>query len=422
MFDHRSFFFRRVPGRKFMVRTLTIVLVIILITVVHLHSNSSELIDKLVSYNVGSYFRDNEDHQSVNISQNNNTTKLYDDDSGKGNDILLTLVRNSDLDNMLETIKQFEERFNSLFHYDWYFMNNEDFTEDFKKKTTELISGRTKFIKIPHEFWSYPDSIDQEKAEQTRVEAKKNNLNYGDSESYRFMCRFNSGFFYKLEELRNIDYYWRIEPSVRFKCDIPYDVFQYMRRHKKIYGFNMALQENTRTIPSLWDTTTEFFKQNPDFIAPKNNYDFTTDDNGKSYNLCHFWSNFEIAHLDFYRSAAYNSYFDYLEGKGGFFYERWGDAPIHTLAVSYMLRADQIHFVGNTGYYHEPNQDCPRDILVRNYLHCDCNVKKDFTWHKYSCVNKFFEVNKFPKPDSYDSLEKNYPDLFESIDQKQKNN
>ena len=31
------------------------------------------------------------------------------------------------------------------------------------------------------------------------------------------------------------------------------------------------------------------------------------------YNLCHFWSNFEIGDLRFFRSEAYQRYFSYLD-------------------------------------------------------------------------------------------------------------
>jgi hypothetical protein len=33
------------------------------------------------------------------------------------------------------------------------------------------------------------------------------------------------------------------------------------------------------------------------------------------------WSNFEIADMDFWRSEAYQEFFDHLESKGGFYYE-----------------------------------------------------------------------------------------------------
>ena len=73
-------------------------------------------------------------------------------------------------------------------------------------------------------------------------------------------------------------------------------------------------------------------------------YDFISDDKGETYNLCHFWSNFEIANLNFWRGEAYRKYFDYLDQTGGFFYERWGDAPIHSIAAALFLPKDKIHY------------------------------------------------------------------------------
>lgn len=48
---------------------------------------------------------------------------------------------------------------------------------------------------------------------------------------------------------------------------------------------------------------------------------FLSDDSGESYNRCHFWSNFEIANLNLWRSPAYKAFFDYLDQAGGFYYE-----------------------------------------------------------------------------------------------------
>lgn len=40
------------------------------------------------------------------------------------------------------------------------------------------------------------------------------------------------------------------------------------------------------------------------------------------YMGCHYWSNFEIGALEFFRSPAYRSFFEHLDRAGGFFYER----------------------------------------------------------------------------------------------------
>lgn len=63
-------------------------------------------------------------------------------------------------------------------------------------------------------------------------------------------------------------------------------------------------------------------KEHPEYIPKHNLLKFVSDDGGKSYNLCHFWSNFEIGDLRFLRSPEYMAYFEYLDRAGGFFYER----------------------------------------------------------------------------------------------------
>lgn len=52
----------------------------------------------------------------------------------------------------------------------------------------------------------------------------------------RSVCRFNSGFFYRQPLMMKYRYYWRIEPSVKFFCDIRYDPFLVMMDEKKVYG------------------------------------------------------------------------------------------------------------------------------------------------------------------------------------------
>ncbi len=43
---------------------------------------------------------------------------------------------------------------------------------------------------------------------------------------------------------------------------------------------------------------------------------------GETYNMCHFWSNFEIARLDWFRSKEYEDFFNMMDRSGGFWMER----------------------------------------------------------------------------------------------------
>jgi hypothetical protein len=59
---------------------------------------------------------------------------------------------------------------------------------------------------------------------------------------------------------------------------------------------------------------------------------------------------YEIIDLSFVRSPAYVSYFEALDKEGGFFYERWGDAPVRSIAASMMLNRSEVWNIDYAGY------------------------------------------------------------------------
>jgi len=171
---------------------------------------------------------------------------------------------------------------------------------------------------IPAQHWYQPEWIDESLAERTRKSMASEGVIYGDSVSYRNMCRFNSGYFFHHPLVQPYRYYWRIEPDVQYSCHIQYDPFEYLRENNITYGFTITLREIAETVPTLWSAVKEFMVDNPEYIAEDNAMAFLSDNGGDTYNMCHFWSNFEIADLDFWRSEAYTQFFEYLDSKGGF--------------------------------------------------------------------------------------------------------
>ncbi|CAI5758435.1 unnamed protein product [Candida verbasci] len=314
----------------------------------------------------------------------------------------VSLARNSDLFSLAESIRQVEDRFNKNYHYDWVFLNEEEFNQEFKDTVSALVSGKAKFGLIPKEHWSYPAWIDQEKAALVREEMTRKKIIYGHSESYRHMCRFESGFFWRQEILKEYEYYWRVEPDIKIYCDVNYDIFKWMKDNGKEYSFTISLPEYKETIPTLWQTTKEFIEANPKYLAQNNLLDWISDDKGQTYNGCHFWSNFEIASLNFWRSEGYQKYFEYLDKAGGFFYERWGDAPVHSIAAALFLPREKVHFFEDVGYFHVPFTNCPVNKETRLSRNCNCNPDKDFTWRGYSCTTKYYTVNNFKRPKGWE--------------------
>ncbi|EOA87039.1 alpha 1 [Exserohilum turcicum] len=318
------------------------------------------------------------------------------------NATFVTLARNSDVWEIAKSIRQVEDRFNRKFNYDWVFLNDDDFNDEFKKVTTALVSGKTKYGKIPKEHWSFPEWIDQDKAAKVREEMKEKKIIYGDSVSYRHMCRYESGFFFRHPLMLDYEWYWRVEPSVKMYCDINYDTFKFMAENNKKYSFTLSLYEYVETIPTLWDATKNFTKHYPQHISKDNSMKFLSDDGGETYNHCHFWSNFEIGNLNWLRSDAYIDFFTSLDHAGGFFYERWGDAPVHSIAAGLLLPKDQIHFFNDIAYYHVPFTHCPTGEDYRLKHKCSCNPKDNFDWKGYSCTSRYYELHGLEKPAGYE--------------------
>jgi alpha 1,2-mannosyltransferase len=317
---------------------------------------------------------------------------------GKIKAVFVVLVRNKELEKWLNSMRELEDRFNREYNYPYLFLNEQDFTDEFKQRVHSHTKAKVQFGKIPKEHWGYPDFIDQEKARKHR-EDSKGKFEYGDSESYRHMCRFESGFFFRHPMLAEYDYYWRVEPDVHFACDINFDPFEYMHNNNKKYGFTITMHENHNTIPTLWKTVHKYIKEK-DLVKtlPKHNSAwFISDADGVNYkdvetgyNGCHFWTNFEIASLSLWRDQNYLDFFEYLDKSGGFFYERWGDAPVHSIYVSYFLEKNQVHFFDEIGYTHDGLTHCPSAKALRQ-KNCHCDLSKSMDKEGYSCSGRWLE-------------------------------
>jgi alpha 1,2-mannosyltransferase len=133
-----------------------------------------------------------------------------------------------------------------------------------------------------------------------------------------------------------------------------------MRDNNLKYGTNMVILDDERSFPSLWTRTKAFAVAHPQLIHPEADFSWLIDPNSDAeYNNCQFFSNFEIGSLNFWRGEANEKYFKWLDGSGGFYYERFGDAPVHTLSASIFLPKSQIWFFRDIGYQHNINHHCP---------------------------------------------------------------
>ncbi|RPA98168.1 glycosyl transferase [Choiromyces venosus 120613-1] len=273
-------------------------------------------------------------------------------DTPRVNAAFVVLARNSELDGVIQSVKSIERHFNRWYNYPYVFLNDEEFNETFKSTIINYTSGSVEFGSIPKTMWGFPDWVDKDEATESIAKQGDAAIMYGGMASYHHMCRFYSGFFYKHELLAKYEWYWRLEPEIKYFCDITYDPFLHMQRQNKTYGFTIAVKELKETVPNIFRYASAY---------KRNNNIQTTE----AYNMCHFWSNFEIARLDFFRSEKYEKFFETMDRSGGFWTERWGDAPIHSLATGVLLEPSDIHYFRDFGYRHTTIQHCPANAPAR---------------------------------------------------------
>ncbi|KAG9854368.1 glycosyltransferase family 15 protein, partial [Aureobasidium melanogenum] len=296
-----------------------------------------------------------------------NTTN-YDALDGRQNATILMLARNSDLDEAMEALASFESQFNHRYHYPVVFLNDEPWTEEFMQGASSIVSGQAIFDTISPEMWSYPDHVDQDAARAHIKEQGDRGIIHAGQESYHHMCRFYSMKFYDHPAIQPYKWYWRIEPGISFVCPINFDPFAYMSHENKRYAYVIALQEVGSTVRSLYRVVSDY--RNRMNITPSRYWNALIDPswaplpirwllrlapyrdvNGDEWNLCHFWNNFEIADLDFFREDSYRHMMEHLDKIGGFYFERWGDASVRSFAATLLLKPEEIHYLGDDMCY-----------------------------------------------------------------------
>ncbi len=338
------------------------------------------------------------------------------------NAVIVMFIVNENKKDILDTVRIFEDRFNSKFHYDWVFISKSKLSYETKVKISSLINNGNntkysiKFGEIPKEHWDIPEFIDEKYIGRKHYE----------SIDIRRKSRYLSGFFHNHELLLNYEYYLRVEPKANIVCDLNYDIFKFMNYYDKKFGFITSIQDDPTTLSSLWSTVKSFLMEtnadnenenendSPNFenndplsskyISSNNMLSFISNDHGDTYNLCNFWPSFEVADFSFFRGEIYQNYFNYLDKSQGFFKDKWSNGPIFTISTSLFLKRSQIHYFSDLGYHERVLKTCPNDqnIWIKN--NCLCNREEQYLFDDRNCIDFYYQVNNYKHSSSYDNL------------------
>jgi hypothetical protein len=137
-----------------------------------------------------------------------------------------------------------------------------------------------------------------------------------------------------------------------------------MQEHGKKYGYTISLRELPfKSGHTLWKAVLQYIQQIGATNGGKDTAKQYLDrlqwrvNAWGDYNRCHYWNNFELLDLQFFRSRKWVDFFAFIDRQEGVWTERWGDALIRTLGVDMMLDPSEIEEFQDIGYKHH-------DIIV----------------------------------------------------------
>ncbi|KAK1232930.1 hypothetical protein PQX77_003943 [Marasmius sp. AFHP31] len=268
------------------------------------------------------------------------------------NVVICMLVPPSRLHQATLALKSTENSFNRRLKYPYVlFMTEDEIHEvplEMRAKIDWITEGRASFAALREpEDWGVPESMDKQRVEESLQKI-------GFSTNYRSMCRFYSGLFWRHPALAKYDWLWRLDTDIEFHCDIPYDPVQRLIDANALYGFVQVVGDTDSVQLSLAANVSEFLATHNHLIPPHVNHGFVWKSpesiekaiQGRAGNdewtrHC-MYNNFEISHKRVWESEVYLKFFSFLDKAGGFFYERWGDAPVHSFGLAMSLNKDQV--------------------------------------------------------------------------------
>lgn len=98
---------------------------------------------------------------------------------------------------------------------------------------------------IPKGHWEIPSWISKDLMAESADMLTEKGVQYSKLESYHQMCRWNSGKFYEHPALKDIRWYWRVEPKVQYAtCSAPIS-----QHHNTDHYKQFLLRRRLRRVP-----------------------------------------------------------------------------------------------------------------------------------------------------------------------------
>jgi alpha 1,2-mannosyltransferase len=263
------------------------------------------------------------------------------------NSAIIYLSHNRTIEKLNKSLELLHLNFNKNFNYPIVIFHENNF--NFKKvcKNKNILFYRVDF-KIPSFIEKEKISVDL----------------YGHSIGYRHMCRFFSYSIFDL--IKNYEYYMRLDDDSYILSKIEYDIFNFMKDNEKEYAYRVKTIEHNMCVREL----EKFFLK---YLSEKNIKPKFLFENFKNncWNKVGYYNNFHISKTEFWLRKDVQNFMKAVDLTGGYYFNRWGDAMIQTLAVQIFAEKQKVHQFLDFDYEHK--SDLGNNVFFGGFFGKDGN-------------------------------------------------
>ena len=248
--------------------------------------------------------------------------------------------KESEVDHLRLSLRLLMRHHNSAFRYPILIAHDEPLGPVVRAELTAIAKGvRLSFVKLHVEL---PRHLSAGSVPETVL---------GFPVAYRHMIRWKVGQLWLMPELSSYEYVWSLDTDAFIVAPLTYDVFGLMKAKQATYGYVDVNVETPEVADGLGECVDDFLRRRPALHQTMLN-DFRSGAR-RRWDGSKFYTNFQVARLDFGQSDAFRDLFKHIDEDGGIYRHRWGADPILFLAVHLFLsRADVVHFA-DVPYVHQ---------------------------------------------------------------------
>lgn len=167
-------------------------------------------------------FKSYENEQEITASKPTSLCHSTVTFSDRANATFVFLCRNDDLSGVVTSIQQMEDRFNGRYKYPWVLLNEEPFTENFKRcgclyfhsfwtqylcrRVSVLTDAPISFGQISSEHWYQPEWVDEDRARAGRLHMMSQGIIYAGR--CLLIARYFQSFTPQIGSVPWVPFYW----------------------------------------------------------------------------------------------------------------------------------------------------------------------------------------------------------------------